>query len=110
MIQGDPVSLTIFNIVANSVARKVLLEVCGPQESHQGFGWAAVEQFFFHAENDRIVGRNRIWFQTLLTATVRIFERVGPLKSIGKNKEMVCTPGFMWVQHGTAEYKRRETG
>ena len=40
--QGEPVSLTIFYIVVDSVVRGVLMEVCGPQKSYQIFGWAAV--------------------------------------------------------------------
>ena len=41
MTQGNPVSPTIFNIVVDAVVTAVLLEVCGPQEAHQWFGWAA---------------------------------------------------------------------
>ena len=43
MTQGDPVSLTIFNIVVDEVVRAVLLEVCGPQEEKHGFGWLSGE-------------------------------------------------------------------
>ena len=39
--QGGPVSLTIFNIVVDAVVMAVLLEICGPQEAHQGFVWSA---------------------------------------------------------------------
>ena len=28
---------------------------------------------------------------------------------MGKTKAMVCTPGFVWGQHGSVAYKRRET-
>ena len=41
--QGNPVSLTIFNIVVNAVVREVLLEVCGPQEAEHWFIWASGE-------------------------------------------------------------------
>ena len=44
--QGDLVSLTIFNIVVNTVVRSFLLEVCGPQEAHNGFGLSASEIVF----------------------------------------------------------------
>ena len=39
--QGNPVSPTIFNIVVDAVVRVFQLEVCDPQESHHGLGWAS---------------------------------------------------------------------
>ena len=27
-------------------------------------------------------------------------------KTLGNNKEMACTPGFIWGKQGTSEYKR----
>ena len=38
MTQGDPYRPTIFYIVVDAVVRAVLLEVCGTQEEHHGFG------------------------------------------------------------------------
>ena len=45
--QGYPVSPMIFNILVDAVVRAVLLEVCGTQEAHRGFGWVTCEQIFF---------------------------------------------------------------
>ena len=78
MTWGDLVSLTIFNIVVDIVVRVVLTEVCGPQEAHHGFGWAAGEhKIVFCEDGGGIAGYNPIWVQTTLTAMVSIFERVG---------------------------------
>ena len=53
--QGDPISPTIFNIVVGAVIRAILLEVCGPQEAHHGFFWAAGEHnIVFYADDGRI--------------------------------------------------------
>ena len=41
--QVNPLSPTIFIILVDAVARAVLLEFCGTQEAHHGFGWAAGE-------------------------------------------------------------------
>ena len=41
IMQGNPASIMILNIVFNVVFRVVLEEVCGPQEAHHGMGWAA---------------------------------------------------------------------
>ena len=38
--QEEPVSPTIFNVVADLVVRPIMMEVCGPQESQHGLGWA----------------------------------------------------------------------
>ena len=75
--QGDLVS-QIFNIVVNAVVREFLLEVCGPQEAHHGFRWAAGEHNTrFYVDDGRIAGYNPIWSQKALTAMLRIFEKVG---------------------------------
>ena len=68
------VSLTIFNIVVDSVVRVVLLELCIPQEAQYGFRWATGEQSIcFYADDGKISGRNPIWVQTALTYMVRMF-------------------------------------
>ena len=109
--QGDPVSLTIFNIVVDAVVRAVLLEVCGPQEAHNGFGWlAGKNNICFYEDDGKIAGCNSIWMQTTLAAMVRMFERVGLPKNSGNTKAMVCTLGYILVEQGAAEYKRQETG
>ena len=51
-----------------------------------------------------------IWVQTALTTMVRIFERVLLQTNLGKTKEMICTPGFIWRKQGSEAYKRRATG
>ena len=72
--QGEPASLMIFNILVNAVVREVLLEVCGHQEAHHGFFWAAGEQnIALYADEVCIAGWDPIWVQTTLTAMVRMF-------------------------------------
>ena len=45
------VSPKIFNIVVDAVVIAVLLEVCGPQEAHHGFGRVAGKHsVFFYAD------------------------------------------------------------
>ena len=85
--QGEPVSMTIFNIMVHIVVRAVLLEVCGTQEVHHRFGWSAGEhKICFYADDGRIAGRNPIWVQTILQAIVRMFERVGLQTNLGRTK------------------------
>ena len=108
--QGDPVSPTILNILVNSVVRVVMLEVCRPQEAHHGLCWWVGEHnSILYVYDGRIAERNLVWVHMTLTAVVRMFESVGLITNLGKTKTMVSTPGFVWVKHGTAAYKRRVT-
>ena len=113
MTQGDTVSPNIFNIVVDAVVRVrvVLLDVCGPQEAHHGFGWSSSENcIFFYADDDQIAERNPIWVQMNMTDMVRMFDRVELKINIGKTKVMLCTSGLIWGYPGTAAYTRRATG
>ena len=90
MIQGDPVSPTIFNILVDAVVRAALLDVYEPQEAKHGFGWAVGKhKICFYAYDGRIAGLNPIWVQTALTAMVRMFEMVGLHTNPSKTKAMV---------------------
>ena len=76
--QGDPVYLTLFNIIVDAVVRETLKEICGPQEAQHGFGWSVREHnICFYADDRQIAGRYPIWVQTVLTTMVRMFDRVG---------------------------------
>ena len=64
----------IFNIVVDAVVRAVLEVVCGPQEAQDNMGWAAGERkLVFYADVGRIAGRDPIWVQDALLATVMMF-------------------------------------
>ena len=94
---GDSVSSKIFNIVVDTVVRAVLLDVCGPQEKHHGFGWSAGEHcIVFYADDGQIAGRNPIWLQMTMTTMVRMFMRVLLQTNRGNTKGLVCNPGLIW--------------
>ena len=93
------------------MVRLVLLEVYGDHKAHHGLGWAeGKHNIVFYAYYSRKEGRNPIWVQMTLTLVVSVFDMMGLLKNIGDTKSMVCTPGFIWEQHGTTAYKKREMG
>ena len=61
-------------MLVDAVVRVVLLEVCGPQEAHHRFGWAAGKHnIVLYADNGRIAGHNSIWVHTILTLVLRMF-------------------------------------
>ena len=89
VVQGYPVSPTIFNIVVYAVVMEMLLEVCWAQEAHPGLFWEAGEDIKIFYEEDRcIAGCNTIWFQTTLMAVVRTSERVRLKTNLSKTIAM----------------------
>ena len=97
MKQWDAVYPTIYNVVVDTVVRAVMLEVCGLQEAHNGFGWVVGEHnIVFYTENICISGSNRIWVHTTLIEMVRMFKKVGLLTNLRNNKAMVCIMDFIW--------------
>ena len=80
----------IFNIVADAVVIAVLEVVFGPQEARHGMGWAAGERnLVFYTDVGRIAGRDHIWVQDALAATLVVFEQVGQETNIEKTKALV---------------------
>ena len=62
MIQGDPVSPMIFNIVVDAVVRVVLEEVCSLQEAQHGMVWSLGEiKRVLYGYYGRIAGRDHEW-------------------------------------------------
>ena len=101
IIQGNPASTMIFNIVVDAVVRAVLEVVCGPQEAQHGMGWSEGEQnLVLYADDGQILGRDHIWVQDALAVTVVIFKRVGIETNMEKKSSLVCTPGYIrgkWI-------------
>ena len=107
---GRPGTPTLFNIIVDAVVRATLQDICRPQEAQHGFGWSAGEHnICFYVDDGQIAGRYPIWVQAALTTMVRMFERVGLQMNLDKTKAMICTPGFIWGQHGAEAYKRQAT-
>ena len=46
----------------------------------------------FYADDSHTSGQNPIWEHMILTAAVRMFERVGLQMNLSSTKSMVCTP------------------
>ena len=83
----------ILNTVVDTVVIAVLEVFFGPQESRHRMGWAAGERnLVFYADDGKIVGRDHIWVQDALTATVAMFSRVGLDTDLEETKALVCTP------------------
>ena len=74
-------------------------------------GWATGERnLVLYLDARKILGRDHIWVQDALTATVEMFSRVGLYTELEETKALVCTPGYIWGMWTEAAYKRRATG
>ena len=90
-----------------------------PAGSTAGIGWEAgarsrawARNLVFYADDGKIARRNHEWVQDALTVTVAMFWHMGIETKLGKNKAMVCTPGFIWGGWGIWPTRdmRREKG
>ena len=119
VIQVDPASPIIFNIVVNVVVWSVLDVVCSTQvdvvcsiqvEQH-GIEWEAWEiNLVFYANDNRIEGQDHELIQDALMAMVAMFRRMRIDTNFNKTKAMECTPEFILGKWGKMTYKRQETG
>ena len=92
--QGDPASPMMFNIMVNEVVGALLEVVCAPQDTRHDMGWAVGERnLVFYVDDRRIGGREYIWVQDALTASVAMIRRMGLKTKLKKTKTLVCTPG-----------------
>ena len=67
IMQGDPESAMIINIVVDVVVKAVLDVVYGPQEAQNGLGWVAGERnLIFYTNNGRIAVQDHKWVQNAL--------------------------------------------
>ena len=111
LTQGDPVSIKLFNIIADAVVRAILQEICGPQEAQHGFGWSAGEHnIYVYADDGQIAGRDPIRVQTALMKMGGMFERVGLHTNLNNINAMICTMGFIWGQQESEACEQRATG
>ena len=111
VMQADPASTIIFNIVVYMVVREELDVVCGPKEAQHGLVWeAGGRNLVLYANNGRISGWYHKLVQNALTVRVAMFLRMGLDTNLDKTKYVVCTPSFISLKWSYKAYKQRLTG
>ena len=93
MTQGDPLSLTIFNVVVDAVVRHwVTLAVTEAktrgEQGREGRHQAAL----FYADDGMIASSDTQWLQWAFTQLVGLFDRVGINMNTGKTVSITCRP------------------
>ena len=67
--------------------------------------WVVEKHNIVFYDYDRyIAGRNPIWLQKTMMVLVRMFERFGLQKKLGKANAMVCLPSFILWHQRDMEY------
>ena len=112
LMQGDPLSPTIFNVVVDAVVRHWVNRIVEVTESKGETGPDGRHQSaIFYVDDGMVISSDPAWLQGAFTALVSIFDRVGLLTNVGKTVSMVCHPCQAGDGNRTEEaYGRRITG
>ena len=111
MVQGDPLSPTIFNVVVEAVVRHWVQGVLEELEASREMGQEGRHQAaFFYADSGMVALLDPAWLQGAFNALVGLFDRLGLQTTVGKTVGMVCHPCQAAGNLTTAVYGRRITG
>ena len=106
--QGDPVSPTLFNILADAVVRYWLSGSLNGCEGDDGLGRSVREHIAcFYADDGLIGARGATWLQGSLNRLVDLFARVGLETNSDKTKAMTCYPHAIRGGVSSESYLRR---
>jgi len=109
--QGDIISPTIFNVVADAIVRYWLSLVVDDGSEVDGLGMMVQEWLvLFYADDGLIASRNAKWLQMAIERLSELFERVGLRMNTDKTETMTCTPGYISGQESSHAYTRRMEG
>ena len=111
VMQGDPLSPTIFNVVVDAVVRHWLEGLQNATEEKGATGREGHFSAVFYAK-DRMVGASDpAWLQGAFSALVAIFDRIGLRTNVDKTVSMTCHPCQAGNGNRTTEgYRRKLTG
>ena len=107
--QGDIISPTIFNIVADNVIRCWLGFVSDEvTDSAEGLGHNVTQRAaFFYADDGLVASPDKQWLQQAFEVLSDLFARMGLKTNTEKTKVMICTPGYIRTYYSTHAYKRK---
>ena len=93
MMQGDPLSPTIFNMVVDGVVRHwVAVMVEGAEERGERGKEGRHHNDLLYADNGIVASLDSQWLQGSFINLVVLFDRVGLRINYGKTVGMVCRP------------------
>ena len=112
VMQGNPLSPNIFNVVVDTIVRHWVHGVMEEAEAQGEMGREGRNQAaLFYADDGMVVSFDPAWLQGAFTALVGLFDRVGLRTNVGKTVRMVCHSCQAGAVNRTEEaYRRRITG
>ena len=112
VMQGNPLSPTLFNVVVDAVVRNWMNRIVEEAEARGETRQEGRHQAsLFYADDGMVVLSDPTWLQGAFTALLGIFDRVGLMTNVGKTVSMVYHPYQVGVGDRKEEaYGRRITG
>ena len=111
VMQGDPLSPTIFNVVVDAVVRHcVTVMVEGAKERGERGQKGRHQAALFYAYNGAFTSPDPRWLQGEFNTLVGLFDRVVLRTNDGKTVVMVCRPCQAAGIQSEAAYEKRITG
>ena len=111
MTQGDPLSLTIFNVVMDAVVRNcVAVMVEGAEDWGECGQYGRHQNALFYWDDGTVASSDPRWLQCVFITLVGLFDRVGLRTNVGKTISMVCHPCQAVGTQLEAAYGQRMTG
>ena len=93
VMQGDPLSPTIFNVVVDAVVRHwVMVMVEGAEKRNERVQEGMHQDALFYEDNGMVASPDPRWIQGAFNTLVGMFYRVGLQTNVGKIVCMVCRP------------------
>ena len=93
VMQGDPLSSTIFNVVADAVVRHcVAVMVEGSEERGERVQEGRHQNVLFYAGDGMVASSDPRWLQVTFSTLVGLFNWVGLRNNAGTTAGMVCRP------------------
>ena len=109
--QGDPLSSTIFNVVADAVVHNwEIVVVAGAEERGELEKEGRHQATLFYADDGMVASSEPCWLQGAFNALIGLFDRVGLSTNVGKTVGMVCRPCQATGNQSEAAYGRRIMG
>ena len=105
VLQGDPLSPTIFNVVVDAVVRHwVTVMVEGAEERREHGQEGGHKNVVFYADGGMVASSDPRWLQGAFSTLFGLFDRVCLRTNGGKTVGLVCLPCQVTGNQSLAEY------
>ena len=109
--QEYPMPSTILNVVVDVVVHHWILLVSGDAGGHDRWGREVLHQApILYADYRLVASTDPVWLQGAFDTLIRLFDRVGLWKNVGKTVGVICRPCYALGTQREADYKLKMNG